>query len=204
MRNTAVRMIDTEYMVLLDVDMMPGEEGWSCFKTGGNDMLAKLLSGNGMRGLVVPVFIVDVGLQLPKWKRDVIAMLHGRVASPYCWNSQKVGRIDRWYAAEEGYEVRFGKDFEPYVILKRQHWVPYDERFVGYGFNKVSWGWEFEKNGGRLFVLNNAFVTHMNHLDNDWVDQIDDSEYLKTWRRYFAMTTEVDAKHSVIGMDDKV
>lgn len=41
--------------------------------------------------------------------------------------------------------------------------VPYDTRFVGFGWNKVSHIMELESQGYRFLVLPGAFMIHMPH-----------------------------------------
>ena len=35
------------------------------------------------------------------------------------------------------YPARYTERYEPYIIVPRDSFVPYDERFRGYGLNKV-------------------------------------------------------------------
>ena len=43
----------------------------------------------------------------------------------------------RLRSATTPYAIQWAKDFEPYVVLSRSFAPHYDERFVGFGWNKV-------------------------------------------------------------------
>jgi glycosyltransferase-like protein LARGE len=43
----------------------------------------------------------------------------------------------KWRTATTPYKVEWEADFEPYVVVKRDC-PEYDQRFVGFGWNKVS------------------------------------------------------------------
>lgn len=59
-------------------------------------------------------------------------------------------------------QVNWEADFEPYVVVPKN--VPeYDERFVGFGWNKVSHILELDAQGYEFTVLPNAFIIHMPH-----------------------------------------
>ena len=58
--------------------------------------------------------------------------------------------------------LRWMPDFEPYVVVKRDV-IKYDNRFVGFGFSKVSHIMELAANEYTFVVLPNAFIVHMPH-----------------------------------------
>jgi glycosyltransferase-like protein LARGE len=197
LRNTAVRLARTEFTLMLDVDMTPATESFACLRDPDGSFLSGLLprDGDDVRIFTAPVFITDVHARAPPSKDALLNMLYHRAATAYCANSQKAAKIDRWYAAGAPYETRFATDYEPYGVCRRERHPEYDERFVGYGFNKVAWAWAAEAGGARLFVLSDSFVTHLNHVDNEWVSHIGVPQYLRTWRRYFAFVAEAVAIH---------
>lgn len=61
------------------------------------------------------------------------------------------------------YEVKYAQGYEPYFIVARNTFVPYDERFRGYGLNKcVNVRWLHE-NGTAFYVLPGHFVVEDQH-----------------------------------------
>lgn len=195
LRNVALQLTVTEFVMMLDVDMTPAAETFSCFRDDAGKMLSGLLPVNGRRMLTLPVFVPDVHVKPAATKDDILHQLHHRAATTYCHNSQKAAKIDRWYKAEAPYQVHFTTNFEPYGICRRSEYLLYDERFVGYGFNKISWAWNAELRGVHMILLSNSFLLHLNHVDNKWVSHIDSQKYVRTWERYYAFVAESAASH---------
>lgn len=190
LRNTAVSMTLTTFVLMLDVDMVPAPEPFDCLASPLENTLSALLPENSLRILGAPVFISALHAHPPRNKNELLNQLHHRVATLYCLNSQRSIKIDKWYTAAEPYTVRFTTDFEPFGICRRDRYPAFDERFVGYGFNKISWAWSTQAHGYQHVVLHDTFVSHHNHMDNMWVSNIQTSSYLITWRRFLAFTAE--------------
>ncbi|KAK7912699.1 hypothetical protein WMY93_012910 [Mugilogobius chulae] len=68
----------------------------------------------------------------------------------------------KWRTATTPYRVEWEADFEPYVVVRRDS-PEYDQRFVGFGWNKVSHIMELDAQEFELMVLPNAFMIHMPH-----------------------------------------
>merc|ERR1712173_399937 len=49
----------------------------------------------------------------------------------------KPTNFTKWLDAEEPYQVEYQHCFEPYVLMRRDTVPSYDERFRGYGMNKI-------------------------------------------------------------------
>ena len=58
--------------------------------------------------------------------------------------------------------MKWKDDFEPYIVVMKKV-ARYDERFVGFGWNKVSHIMELHVRGYRFLVLPNLFIIHMPH-----------------------------------------
>jgi hypothetical protein len=198
LRNLAVRLATTEFILMLDVDMNPATSSFACFRDPEGKLLSGLFTETERRSYAVPVFITDIHVRPALTKSELLNQLHHRVGAAYCINSQRAVKMDKWLRATSPYETRFLTDFEPFGICRRSQHPRYDERFVGYGFNKVAWAWGAEASGVRLHVLSESFVTHLNHMDNEWVSDISVPQYLQTWRRYLAFAAEVVAPHAVM------
>ena len=53
---------------------------------------------------------------------------------PVCHRSTN---YKKWFASEVPYSIKFKSGYEPYVLVSRKHMPWYDERFRGYGWDKV-------------------------------------------------------------------
>ena len=71
--------------------------------------------------------------------------------------------LARWRQANGAYEIRYEEYFEPYVIASRRFLPRYDERFVGYGLNKVSHLYQCAAEGFSFAVLPDHFVIANEH-----------------------------------------
>lgn len=190
LRNIAVQAAQTMYVMMADVDMTPATNSFACFHNANTTWLGELLPYGEKRMLTVPVFISDAQHRPAADKEELQNMLRHHAGTSYCLNSQRSNKIKRWYRERDATETRFLTDYEPYGIVRRDEYPAYDERFSGYGFNKISWAYGSEYGGWRIFVLPEAFLTHLNHPENDWVQSIDVPHYLQTWRRFLAFAAE--------------
>lgn len=190
LRNIAVRAVQTTFVMMADVDMTPATNSFACVRDGNATWLGELLPLGEKRMLTVPVFISDVQHRPATDKVELQNLLRHQAGTSYCLNSQRSNKIKRWYRERDASETRFLTDYEPYGIVRRDQYPVYDERFSGYGFNKISWAYGSELGGWRIFVLPDAFLTHLNHVENDWVQSINVPHYLQTWRHFLAFAAE--------------
>lgn len=193
-RNIALQMASTRYLVMLDVDMVPATQAFACFRDTNATFLNQLLKRDKSIA-TLPVFISDIHHRSATDKDHLLNLLCRRRGTIYCINSQKPLRLKRWYTNTDAVQTRFLTDYEPYGIVRRDAYLAYDERFRGYGFNKISWAVAAEKCRWSLIVLPHAFVTHLNHVENDWVRDIDVEGYLTTWRSFLAYVAELEDVH---------
>ena len=68
----------------------------------------------------------------------------------------------KWVKASYPYVTNWAKDYEPYVLV-RSNVVRYDQRFMGYGFNKISHLTELRAQGYEFVVLPDPFLIHYPH-----------------------------------------
>jgi glycosyltransferase-like protein LARGE len=65
------------------------------------------------------------------------------------------------------YPAKNTKGYEPYVIVHRDTFIPYDERFRGYGKNKIVQLRWMVHGGATYHVLPRHFVVEQKHLSGD-------------------------------------
>ena len=56
--------------------------------------------------------------------------------------------------------MQWEPDFEPYLVMAKDNILLYDERFVGFGWNKVSYVMELAARETEFVVLPNVFIIH--------------------------------------------
>lgn len=162
LRNVGLRQVQTPYVFLADIDFLPNKNLY--------EMLIKYLFSLGSlekKALVIPAFeIQSYGNLIPRNKKQVLKGLKNKSVIPFLSNVWSLGHAptnyEKWKAAEEPYTVKWEPDYEPYVVVRRDV-VEYDERFVGFGWNKVSHIMELEAQNYEFVVLPDVFIVHKPH-----------------------------------------
>ncbi|XP_074637391.1 glycosyltransferase-like protein gnt15 isoform X2 [Acropora palmata] len=130
---------------------------------GTDDKLAFVVPAfDGARNLLIR--------DLPETKEELIGMVKSKdklapfrkVESPL---SHSNTNYIKWYQTNEPYEVRSYQDkYEPYLILRRTPELPfYDQRFTGYGMNKISHVIELALLRYKFIVLPDVWIIHYYH-----------------------------------------
>ncbi|XP_040895444.1 LARGE xylosyl- and glucuronyltransferase 2 [Toxotes jaculatrix] len=162
-RNVALKNANTPYVFLTDVDFLP--------MYGLYDYLRKsvvhLDMAHTKKALVVPAFeTLRYRLSFPKSKAELLSMLDMGTLYTFRYHVWPKGHAPtnyaKWRTATTPYKVEWEPDFEPYVVVRRDC-PEYDQRFVGFGWNKVSHIMELDAQEYDLMVLPNAFMIHMPH-----------------------------------------
>ncbi|XP_061671609.1 xylosyl- and glucuronyltransferase LARGE2s isoform X2 [Syngnathoides biaculeatus] len=122
---------------------------------------------NHKKALVVPAFeTLRYRLSFPKSKAELLSMLDMGTLYTFRYHVWPRGHAPsnyaKWRTSTTPYNVDWEPDFEPYVVVKR-HCPEYDQRFLGFGWNKVSHTIELDAQEYDLTVLPNAFMIHMPH-----------------------------------------
>ncbi|RMB90465.1 hypothetical protein DUI87_33066 [Hirundo rustica rustica] len=119
---------------------------------------------------VLPAFEVRSGLRPPGSKAELLRLWGAGAARPFygalCPRCQAPTDFGRWRALPPpprlhvAYEAAWRDPWEPFFVAPA-HGVPrFDERFLQYGFNRISQACELHVAGFRFAVLDGAFVTH--------------------------------------------
>lgn len=167
LRNLAMSQARTELVFLLDVDFeLPSGLGTELRRRA--DYRPLLLSLRTSRtALVVPAFELRPAAKMPSTRRDLASQLASGDASLFHVRHFPKGHratdLTRWLSCTRAYGVAYEEYFEPYVIVSRRHAPSYDERFVGYGMNKVSHLYNLAVDGTRFVVLPEHFAVAYEH-----------------------------------------
>uniref|UniRef100_A0A4W3INT9 LARGE xylosyl- and glucuronyltransferase 2 n=1 Tax=Callorhinchus milii TaxID=7868 RepID=A0A4W3INT9_CALMI len=163
LRNIALKQVNTPYVFLTDIDFLP--------MYGLHQYLRKsiiqLELDSEKKALIVPAFeTLRYRLSFPKSKAEVLSMLDMGTLYTFRYHVWTKGHAPtnfaKWRTATTPYKVEWEADFEPYVVVRRDC-PEYDQRFVGFGWNKVSHIIELDAQEYELMVLPNAYIVHMPH-----------------------------------------
>ncbi|KAG7473656.1 hypothetical protein MATL_G00098180 [Megalops atlanticus] len=163
LRNMALRHANTPYIFLADVDFLPMYGLYDYLRKS----IVQLDMAHSKKALVVPAFeTLRYRLSFPKSKAELLSMLDVGTLYTFRYHVWTKGHAPtnyaKWRTATTPYKVEWEADFEPYVVVRRDC-PEYDQRFVGFGWNKVSHIMELDAQEYDLVVLPNAFMIHMPH-----------------------------------------
>ena len=161
LRNIAIDYVKTPYMYLSDIDFRPMNGLYHYIKKSIQ------VIGRKKQALIVPAFeSLLYQINFPASKKELIKMLNNKQLFKFKEHTWKVGHsptdYQHWKIADKPYKVNWAENFEPYVVVNRNV-TRYDEKFVGYGLNKVSHIMELHAQGYEFMVLPQAFMIHMPH-----------------------------------------
>ncbi|NXO53060.1 B4GA1 glucuronyltransferase, partial [Aramus guarauna] len=110
---------------------------------------------------VLPAFEVRTGTRVLGTKTELLQLWNTGDARPF------YGTLyGRWWALPPtshlrvAYEVPWRDPWEPFYVAPAHGVPPFDERFLQYGFNRISQACELHVAGFRFAVLDGAFVVH--------------------------------------------
>ena len=166
LRNVALRFANTSHVFLSDIDFLPSEDALRLLKKATHQLLEPNLT---KRALIVPAFETKKYRldDFPRTKADVIRLLDEGNLITFRFNEWPRGHqttnFAKWRTATTPYKVQWEPDFEPYVVLPKSQAIEYDQRFVGFGWNKVSHIMELAFRSTEFVVLPNVFIVHIPH-----------------------------------------
>ncbi|XP_062973528.1 xylosyl- and glucuronyltransferase LARGE2 isoform X2 [Elgaria multicarinata webbii] len=189
LRNVALKNAQTTHVFLTDVDFLPMYGLYDYLRTA----ILQLELPERKAALVVPAFeTLHYRLTFPKSKAELLSMLDMGSLYTFRYHVWPQGHAPtdyaKWRTATVPYQVEWQPHFEPYVVVK-QDCPLYDQRFVGFGWNKVSHIMELDAQEYELLVLPNAFMIHMPHAPSFDISKFRRSssyrDCLKTLREEF-------------------
>ncbi|OXB82259.1 UNVERIFIED_CONTAM: hypothetical protein H355_007956 [Colinus virginianus] len=163
LRNVALSNTQTPYVFLTDIDFLPMYGLYDYLRNS----IQQLELPHRKAALIVPAFeTLHYRLTFPKSKAELLSMLDMGSLYTFRYHVWPKGHAPtdyaKWRTATVPYRVAWQPDFEPYVVVRRDC-PKYDQRFVGFGWNKVSHIMELDAQEYELLVLPNAFMIHMPH-----------------------------------------
>ncbi|XP_076313919.1 beta-1,4-glucuronyltransferase 1-like [Tachypleus tridentatus] len=170
LRNMGIRNVWTEFIFVLDVDLVPSNRLHEEFHVFARENRLFLESHQDDKTVyVVPAFEIKEGREIPGDKVKLLQLLELMEVRPFdfelCWKCQKHTDYETWQREPSTsklavlFEVLWRDPWEPFYIARNT--VPmYDERFRQYGFNRISQVCELHIAGYQFSVLNNVFVVH--------------------------------------------
>jgi len=121
----------------------------------------------------VPAFEwVDRPASMPADKSALVRAVSARVlqqvhAKKYAPAHNAIN-YTRWLATSSAYTIRYEHEFEPYFVARIDGLPPWDERFVGYGYDKVVHVLTMAVMGFELVVQPHLFIAHYDHGVATW------------------------------------
>ncbi|GBG33599.1 LARGE xylosyl- and glucuronyltransferase 1 [Hondaea fermentalgiana] len=196
LRNLGLSAVETEFALLLDADLLPGGDFVRALQHGLQVANEDELTGSMGVLHVLPAFeenrpsrghsICRKAARATS-KTSLNSLVRRGLVAPYkaVHQPRAHGATDvaQWLRdREEGarpYEVEAVAQYEPYVVVRIQdlgggggtgarHISLFDERFEGYGWNKVAMISELIRLGFRFLVLQEAWVVHCAHEKSSW------------------------------------
>lgn len=170
LRNVARRNALTEFVLVLDVDLLPNDGLHAQFVAFARENRLFVESHRDDKTVyVAPAFEVRDGVPSPRDKASLLQRVEAMDARPFylelCWKCQKHTDYEAWQREPPGdklavlFEVLWRDPWEPFYFGRNS--APfYDERFRQYGFNRISQVCEMHVSGYKFSVLDNAFVVH--------------------------------------------
>ncbi|CAH1791489.1 unnamed protein product [Owenia fusiformis] len=186
LRNHAMRRVQTEYLLLTDADFLPSIN----FQRHAKLEIIRLknilnqadtdntyTTNLDKTAFVAPAFEYlknpFKSNNLAKSKVELRKLYNTqsgiRIFNGERSDNHKATNYEKWFKTSHSYEVTdYQIKYEPYVVLRKHNQLPlYDERFVGYGMNKVSYLMELKAAGYTFVVLPNCWVSHIPHEKTD-------------------------------------
>jgi hypothetical protein len=68
---------------------------------------------------------------------------------------------ERFLSSDKPYRTEYSFGCEPYTVVPRRGIHLYDERFVGYGKNKITWNYELAARRPTIHVVPDLFLVHI-------------------------------------------
>lgn len=163
LRNVALNQSQTSHMFLSDIDFLPMPGLYNHLKS----VVSRIDMEKESKALVIPAFESQrYRLEFPTTKADLLKKLDKEEIFTFRYDVWPQGHLPtnytKWRSTTAMYTVKWERDYEPYIVVKKG--IPlFDQRFVGFGWNKVSHAILLDLLEYKFVVLPDAFIIHMPH-----------------------------------------
>ncbi|KAL4238435.1 Beta-1 [Mactra antiquata] len=208
LRNVAITYSNSEYIFMIDIDMVPSEglvNGFQKFiKRQSLASSDRSKDAEGKVVYVVPAFESKLPIRasnkislLKEWGEGNVRPFYSMV----CAKCQVVTDYDKWKNLPNipfldiGYILDWEDPWEPFYIAKKTDLPLYDGKFKQYGFNRISQVCEMYVAGYSFAVLNNAFIVHRGLKEKDKFHSKKEEENLKNKELFRAFKLNLKDKY---------
>jgi len=144
LRNVAIDAATSDYIFVVDIDMIPSSGLFSQF----HKFIGKQPADRKV-AFIVPVFEMKLESEVPADRDALLQMWDHGIIEPFyskvCWKCHSYTNYDRWYnltlkyvkQINIAYMVEWHDPWEPFYIVDQKA-PKYDENFKNYGFNRIS------------------------------------------------------------------
>ncbi|KAK8807234.1 hypothetical protein WA158_003993 [Blastocystis sp. Blastoise] len=179
LRNIAVARVTTSHFWVADMDMWPAENVYETLRS-----LPEQVLSNDFMAVIVPAFeykklpncddfvpcVKKVIPHVPRNRHELTGCISQQMCQPFrpgAWVHDYL--TEDWYREDYHNPLLMVPCFksvkqEPYVMVKRSVYLPpFDERFINYGKDKISWIEHLRYSGYLFGVLKDAFAIDIPH-----------------------------------------
>ncbi|KAL6066132.1 LARGE xylosyl-and glucuronyltransferase 1 [Balamuthia mandrillaris] len=126
------------------------------------EMTEKFLEAVGTEGILKATFTLPTSKEEVDllWQQGHLTAMHPEYPPAY----HGPFSLHQWLQTDEPYRVTYQRCFEGYFIARLRNMIPYDERFLGRGYNKATHHFELYASGRALAVLPNSWLVDAPHI----------------------------------------
>ena len=163
LRNVALNASNSPFVFLSDIDFVPMYKLYTYLR----EAIKVMKPHEKKRALIVPAFeSLHYNLAYPNDKYTLLSAIDRGKVAPFRQDIWEQGHsatnYQLWYTADRPYKIDWTTNYEPYVVVARNV-TRFDERFTGFGWNKVSHIMQLDAEGYQFIVLPDAFTIHYPH-----------------------------------------
>ncbi|KAJ1450244.1 glycosyl-transferase for dystroglycan-domain-containing protein [Pelagophyceae sp. CCMP2097] len=176
LRNASLDAAKTSHVWILDVDFIPSKNASATLQNAVEDLC-------DMQVLVVPAFEVAMSLGNLETRSALQEACSAGSAEGFHASGFAKGHgptdFEKWFSADEAekpYAALYAQGFEPYIVASKAVLPRFDERFRGYGLNKVVHALAMHSAGLRFSVVCGAWCAARQHArSEEWQRMYDPS-----------------------------
>lgn len=201
LRNIALNATKSEFGLFLDVDFITScsaAEAYQVLASSGYDVMMR----ERKRVFVLPAFEVvgqSVGVDaMPRSKAALKHMVNDKLMQQVHANkyapAHHATNFAKWFETSESYSILYEHEYEPYFVGRIADIPPWDERFVGYGYDKVVHVMTLAVQQFEIIVQPTLFVTHLDHGIASW-RKVGFLLRLRVYQSYYTTLEELYRKY---------